>query len=96
MVTRYEVVADVADGRSLLVAYTPRLGRPGLLAAMRGVGPDLIAVAGITDDDLVTWGPKAGRLASATFGSKVSVRFSGRTQKDAAAAPLAFVKGAAK
>jgi hypothetical protein len=40
-ITRYEVVAR-RNGRAVLIGYTPHRSRPGLLAAMRKHGPELV------------------------------------------------------
>ena len=92
--TRYEIAATHPDGRRLLIAYTPRVSRHGLLAAMRHNAGAVIAVLGIGDADTITWGTQP-RPHAITCGWRVE--FTGRTQRDARSeGELPFVCDAAK
>lgn len=80
MITRYEITATHPDGRAFLVGYTPRLSRPGLLAAMQNVGNAIVEKLAIGDDDALTFGTKP-RPHAKTTGWMIG--FTGRTQRDA-------------
>lgn len=78
--TRYEIAAKHSDGRTLLVAYSPRLSRIGLLKAMQGVGQQLIdrLATGEHDEIKFTASPRAHAETAGWW-----VGFTGRTQHDA-------------
>lgn len=78
--TRYEVTARHPDGRTFLVAYTPRLSRPGLLNAMRGCAVAMIAKLPIGAADIVNW---ATRPRVHAMIGEWTVGFTGRTQLQA-------------
>lgn len=48
---RYEIVARHRSGYNLLIGYTPRKSRPGLLTAVLKHAPEIIAVLGISESD---------------------------------------------
>lgn len=75
--TRYEIAARHTDGRAFLIGFTPRKSRPGILAAMRGRAPTIIAALGIREDSVLSWGRDA---ATTSCGWRIA--FTGRTQKD--------------
>ena len=79
--TRYEIIAyHAATGRKLLVGYTPRLSRPGLIAAMRNVGDSLIEKLPILEADEMAFGTQPRPHATIPGWW---IGFSGRTQRDA-------------
>ena len=79
--TRYEITASHPGGSCFLVAYTPRLSRHGLLAAMRGRGDAIVArcLSATPDDDTITWSTKP--RPNATMNGW-TIGFTGRTQRD--------------
>ena len=80
--TAYEVEAFMPANplRRVLIGYTQRHTRTGLLAACRRNGQMVIDALGLSDTDLLV----AGTKASDGFGLGAwQVRFSGRTQRDA-------------
>lgn len=85
--TRYEIAAKHPDGRAVVVAYTPRKSRPGILAAMRRRGPELVAALAVSDDHELTW-TKGLDGWGANLGNGWRVAFTGRTQLDAVRDPL--------
>ena len=88
-ITRYEVA--LTDGaRSYLVGYTPRKGRPGLLACVQGVGSDVIRVTGLSERAIATY-PNTRTMDLGENGWRVT--FTGRTQIDAQdSRELPFIK----
>lgn len=74
-VTRYEITAR-RNGHSVLIGYTPRRSKPGLLAALQKHGPALVAFLGVGDDDRITF---HGSPAHAMVG-EWRLGFTGRTQ----------------
>lgn len=88
--TRYEAVLTLADGSRFLVGYCTRHSKIGLLAALRRVGPAILAkMPGLPDDDTMKWEKGCFRFTS---GAKIA--FSGRTQRDAImCGALTFVEG---
>lgn len=75
--TRYELAATHADGRKVLIAYSPRRNRQGLLAAARERGELLVKLAGT---DSITFAKLAA--GGATMGAW-SIKYTGRTQREA-------------
>ena len=86
--TRYEVVLTLADGVKLLVGYTPRRTRAGLVAAVQfQSGAILARMPGLTDEASMT-----ATRAAVDFGNGARAAFSGRTQREAiCAGELPFV-----
>jgi hypothetical protein len=85
--TRYELVAERGETR-VLIAYSMRTGRHALLIAAQKHGPALIAMMGLTDDARIVF------LKPARLGARIgewSIRFSGRTQREAIAAELPWI-----
>jgi hypothetical protein len=93
MITRYEITATHSDGRAFLVAYTPRLTRPGLLHAIQVRSEAIVAKLGAAVGDRfdVHLKPRIhATLAGWTIG------FTGRTQHEAKmAGELPFIAGRA-
>lgn len=80
--TAYEIAATVKGEESkVLIGYTSRKSRFGLLKVMQNHGEKIIARYNITDAEQVTF--RASPLPYAIFGERVSIGFTGRTQKDA-------------
>lgn len=79
--TRYEVVAVHLTGayRSFLIGYTARKSLPGLLATIRMNGEKLCNLLGVTDDHRMNKLPGS----ALDLGNGWTVKFSGRTQRDA-------------
>jgi hypothetical protein len=77
--TTYEVVLEMPTGERFRVGYTPRRSRLGLLAAMRNRGRELLVAVGAPEDATVK--PIAGPAFQ--FENGATVRFSGRTARDA-------------
>mgnify|MGYP001584239683 CR=1 FL=1 len=75
--TRYELAAIHPDGRRLLVGYTARRSRGGLLSMVRQRGETFTDATGA---DSITFGDRAADGATA---GEWSVRFTGRTKLDA-------------
>jgi len=89
--TRYEAVLTTPEGQRLLVGYTPRKSKAGLLRAAQRVGPQIVAaMPGLTDEHRMTWA--AGGF---DLGNGARIAFSGRTQRDAimAGTELPFLGG---
>lgn len=87
--TRYEIAARHPDGRALLIGYTPRLSRRGLVAAMQRHGEDVIRVLGIGAADEIAFATRP------TIHAKTGawwIGFTGRTQLDARREPLPFFR----
>lgn len=86
--TRYEIVAELADGRKFLLGYRVRVGKRDLLRAPgeSGKGDVLVHVAGIEDSDPFVYSAVRGW----TFGAidlqsgkcKLKV-YKGRTERTA-------------
>jgi hypothetical protein len=79
--TRYEIAARHPDGRALLIGYTPRNSRPGLLAAMRRVDTSLIDRLAISDTDSLIWHTKP--RPHCVLRDEWTIGFTGRTQVEA-------------
>ena|ERR1044072_9784657 len=77
--TRYEIVAE-RDSDRLLIGYTPRKSRHGLLAAMQHVGQAIIERLNVGENDEITWQTKP-YIHAITSGWRIG--FSGRTERDA-------------
>jgi hypothetical protein len=75
--TLYELAAIHPDGRRILIAYCGRRSRHGLLDACRGHAAALVALTG---DKTIGFAPRAA--GGATMGDW-SIRFTGRTERDA-------------
>lgn len=89
--TRYELIAERGDTR-ILIAYSMRTGRHSLLTACQKHGPALIAFMGIEDTHLLVF------LKPAKLGAHIgpaanpwSIRFSGRTQREAIGSELVWI-----
>ena len=77
--TRYEIVAEHAEGKRYLVGYTARKSRYGLLRAMQNVGNALIEQCQIGESDKISWHT---RPHPHCFTSGWCIGFTGRTQRD--------------
>jgi hypothetical protein len=77
--TAYEVAA-VKDGQRILILYTIHKSRHGLLSACRKYGEDVVKVLGIRETDMLI---PAKRAADGFTLGAWSVRFTGRTQREA-------------
>jgi len=75
--TRYELIASHPDGRKLLIRYTARQGRRGLLDALT---MDAARVCQVLGADDIHWGKRA---ADGGHMGEWTVKFSGRTQREA-------------
>lgn len=89
--TRYEVAARHEDGRRVVVGFTARTTRRGLLNVMQARGEELVALMNLQED-----GPKvsfardgAGRWKM-DFGRGWRVGFTGRTERQVACDPHRF------
>ena len=78
--TKYEVTATHTDGSSVLIGYTARLSRPGLLALMRHRGPAVVAHLRIGDKDQISFTTKPRPAAKV---NAWTVGFTGRTKREA-------------
>lgn len=90
--TRYEAILTLSGGRRLLVGYSARRSRTGLLNMIQRNGAAILALMpDLTDEHRMTW-----RTGGFDFGNGARVEWSGRTQRDALmATELPFVGGAA-
>jgi hypothetical protein len=80
--TRYEIAATTKDDAAkILIGYTARKSRMGLLLTMQAHGQRIIDRFNITDAEQVTF--RASPLPYAFFGDRLAIGFTGRTQKDA-------------
>lgn len=77
--TRYELAAIMGE-RRVLIAYTGRRSRHGLLEACRKRGPQVVALTCPSGEELLNFDKKASN--GATIG-QWAIRFTGRTQRDA-------------
>jgi hypothetical protein len=78
--TRYEVALSLDDGRKLLVCYTPRKNRAGLLSAIQNRGRAILAhMPDLSDDARMSYAAATGF----NLGDGHRVHFTGRTQRDA-------------
>jgi hypothetical protein len=85
--TRYELIAERGETR-VLICYSMRTGRHSLLTAARKHGPALIAMMGLGDDAQIEF------LKPAASGARIgdwSIRFSGRTQREAVSSELPWI-----
>lgn len=79
--TRYEVIVE-HNGAVTILGYTARTGRYGL---QRIVGTHADRIIGmVNDDDAPVSIRGGGTQCRITFGDSVVVRFSGRTEREAA------------
>jgi hypothetical protein len=79
--TRYEVeVVRTADGARRLVCYTPRKSRRGLADAIGQRASSIKAFLGLGEQAM---GDFRGTTEYLVFPNVGSIRFSGRTQRDA-------------
>ena len=78
--TRYEVRLTLPDGRAMLVCYTPRKSKAGLLDALQSRGKAILALMPEMPEDSRLTYTKAQGFA---LGNGARVAFSGRTQRDA-------------
>lgn len=95
MITRYEIIAKHETTEQIwLIGYTPRRSRPGMMAAMRNVGEEMVARLEVGDQDLMTW-PQGGRDARCNIGPW-RIFYSGKTQVDCRGCEHPFIarKGA--
>lgn len=76
--TKYEIVIEIADGRKLRVAYSGRKSKTGILSAVQKIGPQIVALTSMPDDARMEWSKGAMKL-----GNVATIKFSGRTQRDA-------------
>jgi len=77
--TRYEVALSCSDGRRMLVCYTPRKSRAGLLDAIQSRGRTILAhLPDLPDDARTTYAAATGF----SLGDGARVHFTGRTQRD--------------
>jgi hypothetical protein len=78
--TRYEVALTLADGQKMLVCYTPRKNKTGLLDAIQKRGKAILAqMPDISDDARMSYAAASGF----SLGNNCRVHFTGRTQRDA-------------
>ena len=78
--TRYEVTAQRDNGERVLIGYTSRRSRHGLLRLLRIHAEQVITLTGCTEDTMMT----AGKRASDGFRiNDWALRFTGRTQRQA-------------
>jgi hypothetical protein len=78
--TRYEVRLTLPDGRAMLVCYTPRKSKAGLLDALQSRGEAILAhLPRGTEDSGLTYD---NAIQGFVLGNGVSAAFSGRTQRD--------------
>lgn len=77
--TRYEITVTHDDGRSFLVAYAARRSRSGLASAVRDDArwDALVRITGVTGWEY------AKRAVDGIYGDGWTIRFTGRTQRDA-------------
>lgn len=78
--TRYEVVATKPGHPDVVVGYTARNSRPGLVALLRGRGPEIIDHCAIGDTDLISL--RTQPRVHATVAGWV-IGFTGRTEREA-------------
>ncbi len=79
--TTYEITATKDGEPSILIGYSPRLSRIGLLRAMQHVGARMIERLAIGDSDETAWHTKPH--VHCTFTNGWTVGFTGRTHRDA-------------
>ena len=93
MITRYEITAIHPDGRAFLIAYTPRLTRPGLINAIWIRSADVVARLGVAADVRLDVHLRP-RIHATMDGWTIG--FTGRTQHEAKmAGELPFIAGRA-
>lgn len=90
--TRYELIAERGETR-ILIAYSMRTGRHALLTSTQKHGPALIAMMGLTDEARIVFLKPAARGAQI---GEWSIRFSGRTQREAIQSELPWIGDLAK
>ena len=78
--TRYEIIATNGE-RRYLIQYNARRSAPGLIASVKARGPLILRRLEIPPDAPFSW-IQRGRDAAIKLG-EWSIRFSGRTQRDA-------------
>jgi len=78
--TRYEIALSFADGRKMLVCYTPRKNKAGLRDAILSRGKAILAqMPDLSDDARMTYAAATGF----SLGNGCRIYFTGRTQRDA-------------
>jgi hypothetical protein len=78
--TRYEIALTFADNRKMLVCYTPRKNKTGLLNAIQERGKAILAqMPDLSDDARLTYAASTGF----NLGNGARIHFTGRTQRDA-------------
>ncbi len=89
--TRYELIAERGDQR-ILIAYSMRTGRHSMMESVRKHGQALIDFMGITDKHLLVF------LKPAKLGAHIgpaenpwTIRFTGRTQREAVQSELPWI-----
>jgi hypothetical protein len=77
--TRYEVALTLPSGAQMLVCYTPRKNKTGLLIAMQERGEKILAqMPEMPEDCRVSYDRALGFM----FGNGARVHFTGKTQRD--------------
>lgn len=84
--TYYEIVAAGPNGERVIVGFTPRVSRTGLMKEITARGEELVALMNPGDDDMLrTRFRRAGFIARApeayTDGGW-TIGFTGRTERD--------------
>ena len=80
--TRYELAAIHGDGTTrVLIGYTSRQSRSGIMAKCRQHGELVCKLTCPTGEEIMSW-PKPAS-SGMRIGSDWSIRFTGRTQRDA-------------
>ena len=85
--TRYELIAE-KDGVRVLISYCMRQGRHVLLKECQRHGEKLVAIMGLGESAKIVF------LKPAKLGARIgdwSVRFSGRTQREAVGSELPWI-----
>jgi hypothetical protein len=77
--TKYEIILTNGP-QTYLVSYTGRKSRQGLMDAIRARGLAILAITKIGADAIFTLNRATG---AAELGSNWTIRFTGRTQRDA-------------
>jgi hypothetical protein len=76
--TKYEIVL-IGPAHTYLVSYTGRKSKAGLIDAIRARGTDILVITNLDDTARFTFTSPT----SATLGPSWTVKFTGRTQRDA-------------
>lgn len=85
--TRYELIAEHGE-RRILIAYSVMKTRAVLVSFTLQYGPELIALTGMGEDDEVNFGSRSAKRV--TIG-EWTIRFSGRTQREAVSSELPWI-----